>query len=314
MDVLIYAFTADLIFGDPEWFFHPVRIIGALINFVEKALRNKNDDKFLSRLKGAVLAVIVIGMVVGTVCFLIWILKKISPFLVKLCLVYIGYSSLAMTDLRLKAKAVYKKLKENEINQARRELAKIVGRDTRLLNGEKITLAAIESIAENTNDGIIAPLFFFILGGPLAALGYKTINTLDSMIGYKDEKYLEFGWFSARLDDIVNFVPARICGCLISFSSFLIGKGFKNSFKIMLRDGAKHVSPNSGISEAAMAGALSISLGGGAYYGGEFLNRPFIGEGKKKIIPEFITEALKISWLTSFLMFFIGAVVKKWAL
>lgn len=313
MDVLIYAFTADLMFGDPEWFFHPVRIIGAFIKFVEKLLRNKNNNKFLSRLKGIVLAVIVIGTTVVTVYFLVWFLKRISPFWGKLCLVYIGYTSLAMTDLRLKAKAIYKKLKENEIDHARKELAKIVGRDTCLLNGEKITLAAIESIAENTNDGIIAPLFFFILGGPLAALCYKTINTLDSMIGYKNEKYLEFGWFSARLDDIVNFVPARISGCLISFSSFLLGKGFKNSFKIMLRDGRKHASPNSGISEAAMAGALGISLGGGACYGGEFLNRPFIGEEREKIIPEFITEAVKIIWLTSFLMFFIGAAV-KWAL
>ena len=152
-----------------------------------------------------------------------------------------------------------------------------------ITRGEKIMQEVVTFIAENTNDGIIAPLFYLILGGPILAVAYKVINTLDPMVGYKNDKYLDFGWFSAKSDDVANYIPARVSGFLISISSFIVGKGFKDSFKTMLRDSKKHSSPNSGISEAAMAGALGIRLGGGAFYQGKFVEKQYIGNDIKKV-------------------------------
>ncbi|PIW87974.1 MAG: cobalamin biosynthesis protein CobD, partial [Nitrospirae bacterium CG_4_8_14_3_um_filter_41_47] len=162
-----------------------------------------------------------------------------------------GYTTISVKDLQIKARAIYKELKEGDIFKARKELSRIVGRDIQDLSEDEIKRATIESIAESTNDGIVAPLFYLILGGPVLAITYKAINTLDSMVGYKNDRYIHFGWFSARVDDVANFIPARIAGMLIVISSFLLRKNFKDSFKTMLRDSKKHSSPNSGISEAA---------------------------------------------------------------
>ena len=185
-----------------------------------------------------------------------------------------------------------------------------MGRNTQDLSKKDVIRACIESIAENTNDGIIAPLFYLILGGPTFAIGYKAINTLDSMIGYKNQDYRDFGWFSARLDDFVNFIPARITGILMVISSFLLGYNFKDSFRIMCRDGKKHLSPNSGIPEAAMAGALGIRVGGPAKYKGKLVVKPYIGEDKTFIEPGLINKAIKVSFLSSFLMAFGGSILR----
>ncbi|NCO68147.1 MAG: cobalamin biosynthesis protein CobD, partial [Nitrospirae bacterium] len=178
---------------------------------------------------------------------------------------------------------VLKEIRAKDIIEARKKLSCIVGRDTQNLSEDGVVKAAAESIAENTNDGIIAPLFYLILGGPVLAITYKAINTLDSMVGYKNDRYIHFGWFSARVDDVANFIPARIAGMLIVISSFLLRKNFKDSLKTMLRDSKKHSSPNSGISEAAMAGALGIRLGGGAFYQGKFVEKQYIGNDIKKV-------------------------------
>jgi len=178
------------------------------------------------------------------------------------------------------------------------------------LGKDRIITAALESIAENINDGIVAPLFYLILGGPVLAIAYKSINTLDSMVGYKNERYLHFGWFSAKLDDIANFIPARISGVLISVSSLIRGKRFGAAFKTMCRDGRKHPSPNSGISEAAMAGALGMRLGGASSYQGSPSVKPYLGEEKRAIRPSFINEALAISLITSVLVISMGAILK----
>ncbi len=176
--------------------------------------------------------------------------------------------------------------------------------------------AAVESIAENTNDGIIASLFYLILGGPVLAITYKAINTLDSMVGYKNDKYIHFGWASARLDDVANFTPARITGILIALSSAILRfslSNFYSSLRTMLLDGGKHPSPNSGVPEAAMAGALGIRLGGPSTYQDRQVVKPFIGEEKRKIEPHLIKKALDISLLTSMLMILTG-VVLKWSI
>ncbi|MEW6687234.1 MAG: adenosylcobinamide-phosphate synthase CbiB, partial [Candidatus Edwardsbacteria bacterium] len=181
---------------------------------------------------------------------------------------------------------------------------------TQNLSEDKVVRATIESIAESTNDGIVAPLFYLTLGGPVLAVAYKATNTLDSMLGYKNERYRDFGWFSARLDDVANYIPARISGFLISISSFISGKGFRNAYKTMLKDGRKHPSPNSGISEASMAGALGIRLGGGAFYQGKFVEKRYIGEDRRKVDAFLINETLKISFVTSVLMLIIGVLLK----
>lgn len=310
MGVLIASYFADLMFGDPERLPHPVRWMGKLINLLDKGL-NKKGAFWIKRIKGILTAFLVIGISACSAYILLELSKRLNLFLYYLAWVYIGYSTISVKDLQVKAKAIYRGLERGYIFKARKDLSRIVGRDTQDLSEDEITRATIESVAENTNDGIVAPLFYLILGGPVLAVIYKAINTLDSMVGYKNEKYLDFGWFSARLDDVANYIPARISGFLISISSFILGKGFKNSFETLLQDGRKHPSPNSGISEAAMAGALGIRLGGGAFYQDKFIEKQYIGEDIRKVDAFLINESLKISFLTSVLMLIIG-VLFKW--
>ena len=276
------SYIVDLLFGDPEGFPHPVRGMGKLINLIENVL-NKKGAFWIKRIKGIVLACIIIGISAYSAYLLIKLSRRLNPFLYHLAWVYIGYTTISVKDLQIKARAIYKELKEGDIFKARKELSRIVGRDIQDLSEDEIKRATIESIAESTNDGIVAPLFYLILGGPVLAITYKAINTLDSMVGYKNDRYIHFGWFSARVDDVANFIPARIAGMLIVISSFLLRKNFKDSLKTMLRDSKKHSSPNSGISEAAMAGALGIRLGGGAFYQGKFVEKQYIGNDIKKV-------------------------------
>jgi len=212
--------------------------------------------------------------------------------------------------LRVKAREVLKEMEKNSLSEAKNKLSKIVGRDTQDLSKDRIIAATIESIAESTNDGIIGPLFYLVLGGPVLAFAYKSINTLDSMVGYKNEKYLHFGWFSAKLDDFVNFIPARISGFLIAISSAIIGGKFKESIEVMARDGNKHSSPNSGVPEAAMAGALGIRLGGPSTYQGRVFEKPYLGEEERILQPFLIKEALSISLIASILMVSTGVILR----
>jgi len=307
--LLICSYAADLILGDPERFPHPVRWMGKLISFLDNRLR-ANAGKWPERIKGVILTLAVVGISICSAYLLIKFSKRVNPFFGSLIWIYLGYTTLSIKDLRVKARGVLKEVEENSIVEARRQLSGIVGRDTQNLNKNEMIAATIESVSENTNDGIIAPIFYLILGGPVLAIAYKSINTLDSMVGYKNEKYLHFGWFSAKLDDIANFIPARITGILISVSALITGKRFIGSFRTMIRDGQKHFSPNSGVSEAAMAGALGIRLGGTCSYQGRSVMKPYIGEEKKPLRGSFINDALTISFVASFLMISIGVILK----
>ena len=311
MYLLILSFIADLIFGDPEWFkFHPVRIIGKLIKVLDNLLRRKSS-KVKERIKGTILVIFVIGIAsLGTYLIIIFS-YKINSYLGFFITVFLAYTTISVKDLQIKSKDILKELQKNSIDSARKALSKIVGRDTENLTEERIIIATVESIAENTNDGIVAPLFYLTLGGPVLAIIYKTINTLDSMLGYKNEKYIHFGWASAKLDDIFNFIPARICGILISLSAGILRYGFFNSFKIMLKYYRNHPSPNSGVPESAMAGALKIRLGGSSFYNGCEVIKPYIGENKVKISNLIINNALSISFTTSVLMLLLG-VFYRW--
>lgn len=277
---LILISVLDLVIGDPEWFPHPVRGIGRLIAFFDKTFSR-------TRLKGIITALL-------TICITFIIAYFFVNSFGYLAWIYLGYVCISIKDLQGKARDIHSELKRWDINKARKKLSKIVGRDTQELPKEKIITATVECIAESTNDGIIAPLFYLTIGGPLLGIIYKAINTLDSMIGHKDEKYLRFGWFSARLDDIANYIPARICGILISIAA-------RKGFWTMIRDGRKHPSPNSGIPEAAMAGALGVRLGGPSYYQGELVEKPYIGEDKRQVDTNLIKEALRISLVATFL-------------
>lgn len=311
MDALYICLASilDLIFGDPEWFPHPVRAIGKIISSLDNNLHGYSG-KWVERTKGAITVFVTLGITFISAYFLMTTLQKVNTLLEGLVWIYLGYVCISIKDLQNRAEDICKELEKQNIEEARKKLSKIVGRDTKDLSRDKIITATVESVAENTNDGIIAPLFYLVLGGPVFAITYKAINTLDSMLGYKNEKYIHFGWFSARLDDIANYVPARICGILMSISSFITGKNFRDSLKILIRDGKNHPSPNSGISEAAMAGALGIKLSGPSFYQGKLIVKPYIGEGRREINCKLINDALRISLITSFLGIILGVIFK----
>lgn len=309
---IVSAYVLDLIFGDPCWFPHPVKGMGRLIVFLEKRLKT-GRSKFILRIKGGLLVIVV----AGGCAFVAWAflnsLRRVNPVLETIAWILLGYTCLATRDLFSHARNILEKIRNNDIEGARQKLSLIVGRDTGNLPEEKIIVATVESIAENTNDGIIAPLFYLILGGPVLAIAYKAVNTLDSMLGYKNEKYKDFGWFSAKVDDVANFIPARISGLLIAVSSFIAGKDSKSSFLTMLCDGRKHPSPNSGWPEAAMAGALGIRMGGPSTYEGQLCIKPYIGEDKGSMQLSLIEDALTIAFISSILMLSIG-VLLRWVI
>jgi adenosylcobinamide-phosphate synthase len=287
---LICAFFLDLAIGDPRWLPHPVRIIGTGITKMENILRGyyRADDEKTA----GVLLVISIVLPVLIITFLIQ--KALLTFSIDffvivsvVLLVYLISTTLALRELINAARLVIDAVQARNMEGARRNLAMIVGRDTDSLSEEGVLRATIETLAENLSDGFIAPLFYLVIGGLPLAMAYKAINTLDSMVGYKDERYLHFGWAAAKLDDAANYIPARISGMLIVIAVFLYFlfkdpyqavRVARRSYSILCRDGRNHTSPNSGIPEAAMAGALGKKLGGPSTYGGVLVEKTGIGD------------------------------------
>ncbi|MCM8766695.1 MAG: adenosylcobinamide-phosphate synthase CbiB [Candidatus Omnitrophica bacterium] len=309
MEILISVFLIDLIIGDPESFkFHPIRLIGRLIKFFENILR-KGKNGLKMKLKGIIFSFLIIFIVVG-ITSILYFLSRTDYRSFLIFSIFCGWVSISIKDLQDKAKDIKIKLKKKDLEDARKSLSKIVGRDTRYLSEKEIIKATIESISENTNDGIISPFFYFVIGGPILSILYKTVNTLDSMVGYKNEKYIDFGWFSAKFDDILNFIPARITGVLISISGFFLGYSFLDSIKTIKRYGRKHPSPNSGIPESAIAGTLGIKLGGPIYYNGKKFEKPYLGEKDRDVKIQDIDVSLKISFLSSFLFLILGVILK----
>lgn len=286
---LVIGFILDMIVGDPYWLPHPICLIGNFISKGEKAVRKifpkSQKGEFLGGMSLSILTV-VLAFVVPF--FIIWCGYLIDKRLVLILNAIMSYQILAAKCLKTESMKVYEKLNEKDIDGARYALSMIVGRETKNLNEEQIAKAAVETVAENTSDGVIAPMFYFIIGGAPLAFAYKAINTLDSMIGYKNEKYLFFGRFAAKLDDVANFIPARIGAMLLIIGSFVLRYDYKNSGKIYLRDRKNHASPNSAQLESACAGALDIQLAGDAVYFGKVYKKPFIGDKIKE------TEAIDI--------------------
>lgn len=243
-------------------------------------------------------AAMIIGGTAATSLSLIYLLERVHPLLGDVASILILYTCFAGRDLARHGRQVYQALKEGDLSMARSRVGMIVGRDTDNLDEAGVSRAAVESISENIVDGVTAPLLYGIIGGPVAALTYKAINTLDSTFGYKNKRYLQFGWASARMDDLANFIPARLTAPLIVLAALILGLKAKKSWEILLRDGRKHPSPNAGLAEAAVAGALGIELGGLSTYFGKPSPKETLGDPVAPVRLEHISGANKIMWAT----------------
>ena len=299
ISLLAGAVAIDLLIGDPRWLPHPVVAIGAAINWLERPLRKM----FRPKTGGVVLCAAIVSAAFG-VFYLLQKLFNAIPF------GFIGTAfflsmAIALRGLVFEAGKIMLSLKIGNVEKARENLKALCGRDTDNLNERGIIRAVIESVAENASDGVIAPAFYYIVGGLPLAMAYKAANTLDSMVGYKNEKYMDFGWASARLDDIANFIPARLTGIFISLAS---GRNFARALKTMMRDGGNHPSPNSGRPMSAMAGALGVALGGPAVYQGVLEKKPFIGSGGELPGPDSGRKAVRLTLAGSLIgMLIMGA-------
>jgi adenosylcobinamide-phosphate synthase len=292
--IVLAAVVLDLILGDPGWLPHPVVGMGRVITLGEKTVRRLTSSPRGLKLGGLLLSLI---LVFGTYWFfwaLIRIGYQVNHYLGLGLSVLVMSQALAVNSLYKHATAVFIPLKEGNLSQARQALSRIVGRDTDHLDEREIVRGTVETVAENTVDGITAPLFFGFLGGPPLAMAYKAISTLDSMLGYKNEKYLHLGWAGARLDDAANYIPARLTAVLYLISAPFTPGGLRGVLGTIRKDAGRHPSPNSGIPEAATAGALQVQLGGTNYYGGARSERALIGQDKKVLSREYIRHSLAL--------------------
>ena len=307
--VIAAAFLLDMICGDPHWLWHPVRGIGLIIKYVEAFLRRvfrinaeREADKIRKRVAGVIMVILVIAISLVPVCLILYLAGRINRYVRLGVEIIICYQMLAARSLCVESMKVYYALRDGTIEDARTAVSMIVGRDTASLNEEGVTKAAVETVAENTSDGVIAPLFYMALFGVYGAFVYKAINTMDSMTGYKNDHYIYFGTCAAKLDDIANFIPARLGALLMVAASYLTGLDGKGAWRIFKRDRYNHASPNSAQSEAVCAGALSVELAGDAYYFGKLYKKKTIGDHIRDICPEDIRRANKLMYVTSILM------------
>ncbi len=277
---------------------HPVRLIGAFINRCEPMIRNRFISGQSRRIAGLLLAMFVPGFSFLAAWGSLHVAFLVHPWLGNLLWIVLGYTTLAAKDLAKHAWEVYHRLHTGSLGEARQAVSLMVGRETDQLTEIEIARATIESVAENTSDGVIAPLFYLVIGGPPLALAYKAINTLDSMIGYQDAPYRDIGWASAKLDDLANAIPARLSAGLLVLSSHFRHAAVANVWSIYRRDCAKHASPNSGHPEAAMAGALGVLLGGSSVYNGIRVERPQLGDPTNVPQSRHIPMAIELMWIS----------------
>ena len=300
--LMLGGFILDGIFGDPAWLVHPVVIMGKAITVLEKFLRKRlPNTPEGERLGGRILAMALpVGtlLITGGVC---WLFYRISPILGFAIELLWCAQALAAKGLAQESTNVYRELVKGDLPASRRAVSRIVGRDTAELTSEGVTKAAVETVAENASDGVIAPLFYMMLGGAPLALVYKAINTMDSMVGYKNEKYLNFGRAAAKLDDAANYLPSRIAALLWIASAALTDNDAKSAWRIWRRDRRKHASPNSAQTESACAGALNVQLAGPATYFGKYCDKPTIGDAVRAIEPGDILRANKMMYTASLL-------------
>ena len=310
-EAVLGGFVLDTLFGDPPWLPHPVVLMGKAISALEKRLRARLPQTPQGELLGG--AVVAFTLPVGT--FLLTSLvclgaAKLSPWLGLAVQMFWCGQALAAKGLAQESTNVYRALIKPDLPAARKAVSRIVGRDTQNLTLEGVTKAAVETVAENASDGVIAPLLYMLLGGAPLALTYKAINTMDSMLGYKNEKYLYFGRAAAKLDDAANYLPSRLAGLLWCIAAALTGNSPKGAWRIWRRDRRNHASPNSAQTESACAGALGVQLAGPAYYFGEYYAKPTIGDPLRPIEPEDIRRANRMMYAESVLALAVGLAVR----
>ena len=295
---LIAGFLLDLLLGDPEWLYHPVRLIGKYISFAEKRLRSRGGDL---RKKAVILTGSTIFLTMASTALILWLLHLAGRIPLFIGMTLMNWMGIAVRCMAKEARDVERSF-DRGIDAARKQVARIVGRDTDRLSEEEIIKATVETVAENTTDGVISPLFWALLGGPVLLWGFKAANTLDSMVGYMDEKYRDIGWSSAKLDDVLNYIPARLTALLMIGAAFLTKLDGRNAFRMVRRDHANHKSPNCAWSEAAAAGALHIQLGGTHEYSGKPVVKPTIGDADRPAEKRDIRRSVSLLYGTSILM------------
>ena len=312
----LLGFGLDLLLGDPPWLTprHPVVLMGRAIRALEKRLR----ARFPKTRRGEQSAGFTLALLMTTGSYTLskLTLRLLNAVSQPLALALEGiwcWQALAVRDLRVEAQRVETALEQEGLEAARRAVGRIVGRDTEELSPPGVARAAVETVAENFSDGVVAPLFYMLLGGAPLALCYKAVNTMDSMVGYKNERYLHFGRFPARLDDAANFLPSRLAALLLIAAAFLTGEDGAGAWRVWRRDRHRHESPNSAQCEAAMAGALGLRLCGPACYFGERHEKPWIGDERRKIVPSDIRRACRMEYAGSFLGMALMGVI-RWKL
>lgn len=305
---LCLGFLLDLIFGDPHWLPHPVRLMGRAISGLEKALRPRFPDTPQGRRSsGRVMVILVLLIFTAAPLVILFLCQRISPFLRLAVEAVMCYQLLAARSLRDESMKVYDALCQDDLPLAREKVSMIVGRDTQKLSREQVAKAAVETVAENTSDGVVAPLFYMAIGGGVLGFFYKAANTMDSMVGYRNERYEDFGRAAAKLDDIVNFIPSRLSALLMIIAAVLPGYSAKDGWRIWRRDRFQHKSPNSAQTESVCAGALGVQLAGDASYFGVLVRKPTIGDPLRPVEAQDIRRANRLMLTTALLSFlFLG--------
>lgn len=305
------GFLLDLWLADPDWMPHPVVLMGTCITRLEKALRTRFPATPKGeRAAGYVLAAVLpLGtlLIAALICLLA---ERIHPLLGLAVETLWCWQALAVKGLAVESRRIYSRLAEQDLPGARKAVSRIVGRDTQALTEEGVTKAAVETVAENFSDGVVAPLFYMLIGGAPLALCYKAINTMDSMVGYKNDRYLQFGRAAARLDDVANYLPSRLAALFWIAAAALTGQDAKNAWYIWRRDRRNHASPNSAQTESACAGALRVQLAGPAYYFGEYYDKPTIGDAKRPVEPLDILRANRMLFAGAGLALILGLALR----
>ena len=307
---LVLGFILDLIIGDPHGLYHPIRLVGNLIALLEKRMNRKKDSPNRQMGMGWLMALIVITLSSGIPLLLLLLAYRIHPVCRLILETIMCWQLLATKSLKDESMKVYRKLKKHDLQGSRHAVSMIVGRDTEVLDESGVTKAAVETVAENTSDGVIAPMLYMAIGGAFLGWMYKSINTMDSMVAYKNERYLYFGRIPAYLDDIANYIPARLAGVMMILASFLVRLDGAHAFAIFKRDRYNHASPNSAQTEAVMAGALNVQLAGDAWYFGELHKKKTIGDDIRPVEAEDIVRANKLLYGTAVVSLVIFTLVK----
>ncbi|MCL6601447.1 MAG: adenosylcobinamide-phosphate synthase CbiB [Paenibacillus sp.] len=297
--ILLAAYVIDRMIGDPRSLPHPVIGMGKAITAIEKAIRRYVSRPRSLRLAGILLPLIVVGGAWALTAGILWLLSLVSPWLMWAAEAWLISTTIASKGLKHAGMAVYNELRKGDLPAARQALGMIVGRDTEHLDSPEIVRGTVETVAENIVDAIISPLFYALLGGAPLAMAYRAVNTLDSMVGYKNEKYRELGWASARLDDVANLIPSRLTALLVALCASLLRLDWRRSLRTVIRDARLHPSPNSGYPESAVAGALGIRLGGENVYHGIRSFRAYMGDPLRIMEPEDIIQTSRVMLLCS---------------